>query len=125
MAQKNNFCVNFTLETYTEAVKKSVPEQSDPLVVLVVNAALCLSGLNINETDKQGYLVVLIQGLPDHISNRIHIVRNVDPLWLSLKTWKRIAVMNLSVDEMSLTCHRALIIEGITIAGIRIAVVAL
>ena len=89
--------------------------------IAVDNAGLRAVVLRVDEPHEQGDLVVRIQAVPEHIGKCVDIVRDLHELRLAPEARQRIAVTDISVNEVPLTCKRILIGEGEPLAGFRIA----
>ena len=95
------------------------------LHVLIDNFGFINAGFNIDIADKQGNLVFFIEALPEQVGKCIHIVRDVQEFWLSLKAWQRISVMQIGGNEMALAGRAVIVGKGETVAAVRVSVVAL
>ena len=72
-------------------------------MIFIYDSCLVLSGLDINESDKEGNLVVLIQTLPFILCEAVDIALDGNAFRLTLKARQRISVVHVGVDETSLT----------------------
>ena len=95
------------------------------LFILVDNPGLVGSGCDINEAHEQRNLVILVQIVPDILCEALDIPVNSDQRRFTLVAGQRIAVSHIGVNEMSLASLRILVSVSESLAGIRIAIVAL
>ena len=79
---------------------------------------------NIDIADEKGYLVVLIQIVPEHVCKLLHVVRNRHQFRLSFKAGEGIAVSLVGVNEMAFSSGTIIVCKSKSEAGGRISVVA-
>ena len=92
-------------------------------MIFIYDSCLILSGLDINESDKEGYLVVLIQAGP-HLTGQGLSVRGGDrhPAGLPLKGGQGVHVLLIGVDEVAHAGGGVVILEEVAAAAVRVAV---
>ena len=90
---------------------------------LVLDDGLLFPGAHIDVAHKERDLVLLIEGLPNRIGKGIDRgILNKDALGLAEEERQRIAIAQLSMQEMAAALDRLVILEEIALAGIRVAV---
>ena len=95
------------------------------LFIFIYNFCFISSIFQIDVADKERDFIILIQVVPQKIGKCIHIITDRYQLRFTFKAWKRIAIMHIGMDKMSLTSFWVLVSEGVTMAGIRVTVIAL
>ena len=70
-------------------------------------------------------IVLEKDGVPYHLCKRIDVTGDFYLLRLTFKTRKRIPIMHICVNKPALPCFRIIIGKGISVAAIRITVIAL
>ena len=84
---------------------------------LYLDDGFVFAGSNVDVAHEQGYLVVRVQVVPEHIGEFFHIVRNSNQLGLALKAGERIAIVHVGMNEMALACRAVLVGEGVAVAA--------
>ena len=90
--------------------------------MFIFNDCLGLAGLEVDDADKEGDLIVGIQMAPQHFCQFLCIAVDLDGTGLALKGRQRIEVLLIGVDEMTHTGLGIVVFVEETLVAVGVAV---